>query len=228
MRERSPSVWLDAAGRDCLSFSFLRWRGIRRTRGSARHADFPVGACGGAIYSFYDHWKSLPDARPTGGKQHHDRQVTTCEVLLVLEVSICGYENFKSCCLSSSDQISVLKFRPSAFICRLDRMGHERPSKRRRRALIKKHLHSGDFEGAAGSVFEYGSGLLGSDPRKPFNEIVKRGVIFQVFEERRDGHASTCKYPGTAHAAGVSLNDRAGRPVNHVWMVAPRLFCVRV
>jgi hypothetical protein len=59
----------------------------------------------------------------------------------------------------------------------------ERLSKGRRGALIEKHLHSSWCEGAAGGMLKYGTGLLGGDTRKPLDELVQRGIIFQVLEE---------------------------------------------
>ena len=98
--------------------------------------------------------------------------MSACEVLLVLETSICGHEDFKSRRFGSSDQVAVLKFRPSALTCRLDRVSRERPSKLRWRALVEANLHSGGFKGTSGRMFEYGSGLLGSDAWKPLDELV--------------------------------------------------------
>ena len=140
---------------------------------------------------------------------------------MVLEISICGDENFKSGYFSSSNQIAVLQLRPSAFVCGLDRMSSERLPKRRRSALIEKNFHSGGFEGAAGCMFEYGPGLLRSDARKPIDELVQRRIVFKVLEERRNRHARTCEHPSAAHAAGVTLNYRASGPVDHANMVAP-------
>ena len=91
--------------------------------------------------------------------------------------------------------------------------------------MVEENLHSGGFEGAAGDVFEYGLGLLGSDARKPLDELVKRSDIFKVLEERGDRYARASKHPSPAHAAGVPFDSRTGRPVDHEQIVAPGAFC---
>ena len=140
---------------------------------------------------------------------------------MVFEISIRGDENFKSGCFSSSNQIAVLQFRPTALVGGLDRMSGEGLPKRRWRALIEENLHSSSFEGASGCMFEYGSGLLRGDARKPIDELMQRRIVFKVLEERRDRHTRTCEHPSAAHAAGVTLNCGAGGPINHANMVAP-------
>jgi hypothetical protein len=32
-------------------------------------------------------------------------------------------------------------------------------------------------------MLKYGTGLLGGDTRKPLDELVQRGIVFQVLEE---------------------------------------------
>src|SRR5215212_6243257 len=44
---------------------------------------------------------------------------------------------------------------------------------------------------------------------------VDRDTVLQVFEQGRDGHAGPSKGPGPAHALGIALHRRAGRPVHH-------------
>lgn len=141
--------------------------------GGAGDNNLTVRARSCCLYGFYNDGQRLTNAWPAGSEKYHYCQMTACEVLLVFEISICGYEDFKSCCLRRRDQVTVLQLGPPAFVCSLDRVRNERLSKRRRRALIKKYLHSSGFECAASRVFEYCLGLLSSYAWKPIDELMQ-------------------------------------------------------
>jgi len=64
-------------------------------------------------------------------------------------------------------------------------------------------------------MFKYLAGLSQGDARKPFKELVDRGIRFEVFKQRRHGNACAAKHPRTAHAFGVLFNGWAGGPIDH-------------
>ena len=83
-----------------------------------------------------------------------------------------GDEDFETGRLCRGDQFAILQFGPASLVCRLDPVCDEHLSQGRWRVLIEKNLQSDNFNGAAGSVFEHGPGLLRADARKPFDELV--------------------------------------------------------
>lgn len=59
------------------------------------------------------------------------------------------------------------------------------------------------------SMFQYRANLLGGDAREPLDEVVNRGAVFQVLEQRSDWDACARENPGTADALVDALNRRA-------------------
>ena len=55
-------------------------------------------------------------------------------------------------------------------------------------------------------MFKNGSRLTYSHPRKPFNEIMQRRIVFEVFKKRRNRDTRTAKDPSAADARNVSLD----------------------
>ena len=64
-------------------------------------------------------------------------------------------------------------------------------------------------------MLEHDTGLLQGDAGKPIDELMNRGVVFEVLEERGHGYASAKKDPSAAHSGGVLLDNSAGRPIDH-------------
>ena len=69
-------------------------------------------------------------------------------------------------------------------------------------------------------MFQDVTRLRQGDAGKPFNELVDRGVFFEVLEERSNRYPRTSENPSTTYAIGVALDIGTGRPINHSWMVA--------
>lgn len=69
-------------------------------------------------------------------------------------------------------------------------------------------------------MIAYGPGLLGGHARKPLDELVQRGVVLQVLEERGDRHAGTREHPGAAHAVRMTIDFRTGWPIANGQMLA--------
>jgi len=74
---------------------------------------------------------------------------------------------------------------------------------------------------AASGMLEHGTNLVQCRPRKPVDELVDRDTILQVLEQRGHRNARGFEQPCAAYALRVALHCRAGRPVDHVFMVAP-------
>jgi hypothetical protein len=56
------------------------------------------------------------DAWPTGGAQHHDRDFSGSQVLLVFQVRICGDQHLKPGIFCGLQQFAVFQRRPAKFI----------------------------------------------------------------------------------------------------------------
>lgn len=55
---------------------------------------------------------------------------------------------------------------------------------------------------------------------------MKRRIVFEILEQRRDRYARAAEDPGAAYATGIPFDSSAGGPVNHVGMVALRRLCL--
>lgn len=53
---------------------------------------------------------------PACAEEDNDRQPATCEVLLVLQVRVGGYENVKTLGLRQRNKFAVIYLRPTAFV----------------------------------------------------------------------------------------------------------------
>ena len=84
-------------------------------------------------------------------------------------------------------------------------MVSQQVAQRRRSALIEEDAHSSCRESAACGVLQHGPRLLESDTGKQCNHFADRHTVFEVLEERGDGHTRAPKYPGSAHAFRVAF-----------------------
>ena len=55
-------------------------------------------------------------------------------------------------------------------------------------------------------MFKNSSRLINGHPRKPFNEVMQRRIVFEVFKKRRNWNARAAKDPCATHARNVSLD----------------------
>jgi hypothetical protein len=83
------------------------------------------------------------------------------------------------------------------------------------RALIEEYAHLCWSKGTSRSMIEYGPHLIKRNARKPFDKLGYQCSVLDILKQRRYGHAATTKYPNSTDSLGVSLDCRAGRPVNH-------------
>ena len=65
-------------------------------------------------------------------------------------------------------------------------------------------------------MFQHRTRMLQRDPGEPLDELVDRGVIFQILEKRGHRDTGAAKDPRTTHTSGVSFNGRACGPVDHI------------
>lgn len=55
---------------------------------------------------------------------------------------------------------------------------------------------------------------------KPLNELMDRGIFFEIFKKSGDWNPRTAENPSTTHAIRVAFDIGARRPINHGVMVA--------
>ena len=76
-------------------------------------------------------------------------------------------------------------------------------------SLVKENLQLNNLQSlsrASRSMFKNSSRLINGHPRKPFNEVMQRRIVFEVFKKRRNWNARAAKDPCAAHARNVSLD----------------------
>ena len=57
--------------------------------------------------------------------------------------------------------------------------------------------------------------LFDGNAREPLYELVYRGIVFEVLEERCDRHTRTTEYPRAAQDSMILFHSGARRPINH-------------
>lgn len=80
-------------------------------------------------------------SRPTCCAQNDNGDSTGCEVLLVLQIGVGGYEHRKTSQLGGLEKFAVLQRRPTKLIRGRDLMREQELAQRRRSSLIEQNLH---------------------------------------------------------------------------------------
>lgn len=57
--------------------------------------------------------------------------------------------------------------------------------------------------------------LFDGNAREPLYELVYRGIVFEVLEERCNRHTRTTEYPRAAQDSMILFHSGARRPINH-------------
>ena len=127
----------------------------------------------------------------------------------MLEMSIHGDEDGKAGSCGRGDQLTVLQIRPAALVGDFNLMPEQRLAQWNWRALIEQNPRSRHRQGASRGVLQYFTRPLQRNPRKPFDELMNRGIVFKVFEQRRNRHTRATKHSGTAHASRGSFHSQA-------------------
>ena len=128
------------------------------------------------------------DSRPTRRLNNNNGHPSTSKVLPILQILVRGNEDFELCLLVSRDKFAILQAGPASFVGCFYQVPNERAAQRRRRALVKQNAHLRHFERTSCCVLEHGAGLIDSHAGKPIDKLVYRGVVFEVLEQRGDGH----------------------------------------
>ena len=193
--------------------------------GGALGADLLVRPRYRSIDCFDYRSKNPLNPRPARSEQHDDRNAALRKVLLVLEISVGGHEDFEPILLCCGNESTVLKLGPAQLVRGYDGVCAKSLAQRRGCTLIEEDLHLCRFERTSSRMLQYCTGLLNCDARKPFDEFVQGSVVFKVLEQGRHRHPGASEDPGSAYAAGVAFNCGARRPVDHAHMVALRALC---
>ena len=173
-----------------------------------RNLNFDIRARQGLVDRFGDALSYNLDAWPARRREHHDRYAAINEMLLVLQVRVRCHEHLEARRLRPVQQFPVLQRRPSTLVGGLNRMLLKQPPKRRRRTLVEEYSQSLGGS-AARDVLKHLAHLLDCDAREPADKIVDRSAIFEVLEQRSDGHTRAVEDPRTTDTAGVLLDSRA-------------------
>lgn len=133
-----------------------------------RHLD--IAAWRGGINRLCHTFHCSFDARPTGGRQHHNGDRATREVLLISEILVGCDQNGKTAFFRFVQQLTVFQMIPTQLKGRRHVMGGKVLAKRNGSPLVEEHAHLRRFE-RAGGVLKHGADLRERDTGKPDNEV---------------------------------------------------------
>ena len=89
-------------------------------------------------------------------------------------------------------------------------MACQQMMQRSRRALIEENAHDSDWgQSTASRMLQHGACLLQGDALKQRSELADWNAVFEILEERSDGHPRAAKHPRPAPALGVAFRSRA-------------------
>lgn len=103
-----------------------------------RYPKFNVAAGRGSVHGGSNPIRGELDRRPLRMLKHDERDFSTCQILVVLDIFISRDDHFKPACSAAS--INSL-FIPAARTCFLYEATCEKTSKSTRRAVIKQNQH---------------------------------------------------------------------------------------
>ena len=162
------------------------------------------------------------DCGPARGWQNQDGQLSDRKALLIPQVLVRSNEHIESF-FCSSQEIPVAQIRPSHLERSGDGMTTQDLAQRDRGALIEEDSQRLRFSIRSGSrlnqtvfsVLQNSDDLFVRDTRKPFQEVVRAGPIFEVLEQRAHRHAGSLEHPGPTDLSGNALDRAALTPVQH-------------
>jgi len=134
---------------------------------------------------------------------------------LVLEVLVRGDQHLEPSRLSSRDEFAILQAGPSALVRCFHDVAGMCVAQWGRRVLIKENEHSRHRQGSTCSVLQHTASLLDGNALEPLNELVHRGIVFEVLKERGNRHARTAKDPRATQDGWILFHSGTSRPVNH-------------
>ncbi len=152
---------------------------------------------------------------------HHKRDLSVFQVLLVSHVLVSRQQNLKACCLSNRYQLSINKPVPSAFIAsttiwpfRTYRSGAGVPLSK---SMSIDHLRcrrDRNYVQASRREFDHRDHLF-MRQMKPVHNLADRGTHFQIVENDRDGRPGVPKHPCTAALSGHAFHGGTLRPIEN-------------
>ena len=155
------------------------------------------------------------NARPACCRKNDDGNSSGSEVLLVLEIGVGGNKYLESVRFRRAQQVAILQRGPTKLISGGDTMTCERMPQRNRGSLVKQDTHLCSQQRGSGRVFQDVTRLRHGYAGKPLDELMNRGILFQVLEKCGNGNPRTAENPSTAYAVRVALDIGAGRPIDH-------------
>jgi hypothetical protein len=114
-----------------------------------------------------------------------------------------------------TQQVAVLERGPAEFISGRDAVSHESLTQRNGCSLIKKDAHLCGLKSRSGGVFQNVTSLGYGNTRKPLDELMDRGIFFEVLEECGNRNPCAAENPRTTYAIRIALDIRAGGPIDH-------------
>ncbi len=159
--------------------------------------------------------------RPTGCCYYENSDISPTQVLLVPQVPIRGDKEFVPSFLRLGQHLSVLESAPIPFVSRDDLVVRQITAQWDGRTLIEKNTHSSRVQGLR-CVFQYRTGLLATDARKPLKKISELRPILQVLKQGSDGHPSTSKHPSSADSLRITFDCRTCGPIDHTRILEPQ------
>ena len=88
--------------------------------------------------------------------------------------------------------------------------------------MVKQHPHLRNRKRALRRVFEHCARLIQCDTGEPLDKLLHGSAVFEILEQGRDWDASSLEDPSTTYPGRITLGSRAGGPIDHAQMVAPR------
>lgn len=156
-----------------------------------------------------------PNARPTCCRENNDSNLPGCKVLLIPKISVGGNKYLEPLLFGRTQQLTVLQSSPAKFICSKDTVTRESLPQRNRCSLVKQDSHLCGQQSRPGCVLQDVTGLRQGNAGEPLNELMDRGVFFEVLEERGNRNPRASENPSTTYAIRVALDIEARRPINH-------------
>ena len=160
------------------------------------------------------------NARPACRGENDNSNSSGREVLLIPKPSVGGDKHVEPLLFGRTQQLAVLQGSPAKLIRSGNAVTRKSLPQRDGGSLVKQDPHLCGQQSRLGGVFQDVTGLRQGNAGKPLDELVNRGIFFEILEQRGNRNPRAPKNPGTTYAIRVALNIGAGRPINHVQMVA--------
>lgn len=186
------------------------WAWPRAANGLARlksrNLDFRVTSRCCRIDCGCDRGDRASNARPARRGQYDHAESAGRQRLLMLELRVGSDEYLEAFIRGGNKQFAVLQPRPGSLV-----IGHHFKTPRilakwDRGALIEKYAHLDRGQCTARRMLQNRPNLRQRHAGEPLDELGRVRAVFEILEQRCDGHAGTAKNPVTAVALRVALD----------------------